>query len=190
MAVGDLNTAIVALQNIMAEDSIHASAWRDTLAMLYIESGKYPQAAQLAANVVRKDTTNRKYMEILARALQAGGKIQEATAYYERLRQMSGDPTYDYQVASMNFSAGKYEQSEAFITKIFNTPKIDTAHILLFSNDGSGQRVPLKAAALNLQGSLKARQKKIGEAQRSFEDAIRLDTAFTIAKQNLEALGK
>lgn len=189
MALGDYIAAIQATHSLLARDSSQTQYY-DTLAMLYYRSGSYPQAAQVAVLMLQKNPKSQKYLEVLARSYQAGGKIDQAAHYYQQLRELTGDPNYDYQLASLNYNAGRMDQAEAIINKIFSTPQIDTAHVKLYTDNGAEQVVHLKAAALNILGSIKYRQRKPDEARQAFTQALQIDSSFELAKNNLKNTGE
>lgn len=183
----DYTTAISAAHSILVRDP-SKTEYYDSLLMLYFESARYPQAVDLASYMLQKFPDNQKYLEVMARSFQSAGKYQQAEQVFKRLREVTSDPNYDYQLATMFFNAGDMKQAETYAQILLKTPKIDTSTVKLLSGQVGEQKIPLTAAIYNLIGSVRYRERNISAARDAFEKALSIDSSFYLAKENLSKL--
>jgi tetratricopeptide (TPR) repeat protein len=187
---GDVGTAIHAMQSVLAWDSTRTGCY-DTLAVLYFHSQNFPQAIQAAQVILDKDTKNVKLLQIAAHSYQFLGRHDLAIAYYAKLEEIKPDPLVYYELASSNFYVRDFEKVKSYSDKIMADKRSDTTKVNISFNQGRDQQdVPVKAATLNLLGTLEMNRDKKQEAVENYKKALEIFPDFGLAKQNLDYLNK
>ncbi len=187
---GDMGTAIHSMHSLLARDSSQFKYY-DTLGVLYFQSNNYPQAIQAAQNVLEKDTSNLKMVELSARAYQAIGEFELAMPFFVRVAKLGNNPEALYQLGVCQFYMQQFDAAEQSVNKVIADPKTKEAELIIgFNNNSRRQQAPLLAAAYNMLGSIKYQQGNSAAARENFGKAIAIYPEFELPKENLEKLKK
>jgi tetratricopeptide (TPR) repeat protein len=182
----DVNVAINALQNILAETHDNNTVLlKDTLAMLYFASKSYYSALVLSKEVYKINSSNIIALARAAECYQNLGEIKNAITDYEIVTPVLKSPYYYYQLAACQYGLKRYIECEASINKVLadsNSNKIAVSFIL---PNGNEQQVPASAGALNMAAIMKMDAKNYALAKTYLERALKLYPDFEGAQQNL-----
>jgi len=184
---GDLNTAIVAVQYIIASDPSEAH-WNDTLARLYFNAGQYFIAKNIAEDLLKADPKNQTMLAIAAYGNKNLGMSKEAIGYFEELFAESKNPGHLYELITLQFGLKRYGEAAENINNLLEMPdavKMKTSVVL---PDNNVQEVPLNAAALNIKGVIALEMGNYEAAEQFFKEALEVMPEFALAKQNLSVM--
>jgi tetratricopeptide (TPR) repeat protein len=188
----DMATAVNAAYYILAQNPDDV-AWKDTLAGLYFSMQAFPQALQLSSEVLAKQPDNRRMLELQAIAFQAVGDAKSSLEMYEKLHKLTRSLYHLYQIAVLQYGLKRVGECEASLDQIIAAPEAanETINITSGSNARPLRRdVKLKAAALNVKGVLFKDKGDKANAKKLFEEALKIEPEFELAKNNMEELDK
>ncbi|MEP7109496.1 MAG: CDC27 family protein [Ferruginibacter sp.] len=183
---GDASTATIALNYYLTEQGSNAN-YADTLAMLYMQQGAFPQCYYWAQKrlQVKPDDTN--LMELKGICLDKLQQPKEAIDVFEKLFKKTQSPYHAYKLMELQYGIKRLteclETAQAAEKLTFQPTFIMTYNV--------GQQVGrtyLQAGIYNIHGLTLYDLDKKAEAKTYFEKALSLDTSFVLAKQNLAAL--
>lgn len=188
----DMAAAVNAVYYILAQNP-DDMAWKDTLAGLYFSMQAFPQALQLSAEVLAKQPDNRRMLELQAIAFQAVGDAKSSLEMYEKLHKLTRSLYHLYQIAVLQYSLKRVGECETSLEQIISAPEAQTETISITAGTNARpirQEVKLKAAALNVKGVLvKDKGDKAG-AKKLFDEALKIEPEFELAKNNIDELAK
>jgi tetratricopeptide (TPR) repeat protein len=124
-------------------------------------------------------------LEIAAYSLEQVGALDRALPHYESLHLLTGDNFSLYKSAFLQYSLKRYEEALNSTNMLIKNAKADEK-IGFPKSQTETQEVSIKAAALNLKGMIYLDQGSKSEATSAFQEAIELDPAFDLAKENLK----
>ncbi|MFM2266880.1 MAG: hypothetical protein RL757_321 [Bacteroidota bacterium] len=185
----DLSTAIIAANYIIALEG-DKSAYLDSVAYLY-SVARQTTSCQLVCDRILVNTPEKiDILELKARCLTVENKIFEAIAIYEMLFKKTSDIGFGYTLAKLQL-AGK-RLAEALVTtntllKIPLNPQQPKQAIEPVGDKGETQTVGITAAMQNLRGLIVYQldpTKNQAEAGKCFEEALKLEPNYEVAKQN------
>jgi len=183
---GDANTATIALNYYLLEPG-SSQNYADTLAMLYMQQGAYPQCYYWAQKrlLVKPDDNN--LMELKGICLDKLQQPKEAIDIFEKLFKKTQSPYHAYKLMELQYGIKRLaeclETAQAAEKLTFKPSFVMTYNI--------GQQVGrtyLQAGVYNIHALALYDLDKKAEAKIYFEKALALDSSFVLAKQNLEAL--
>ena len=184
---GDLGVAKNALFTMLALKPENTFL-KDTLAILYFQSQAYVQSILVTNEILDKDPSKISALEIKAVSESALGYAKEALDDYEKLYVKTKNVYHLYQVASLQYQLKRIGECEASIGKILADPKATEQKVAMtIGQRGQQQQVTLKAAAINMKGVLYKEMGKVDLAKTQFEEALKIQTDFVLAKGNLQA---
>lgn len=184
---GDLQTAAVALNEMLLEDTVY-SDWYDTLAVLYYNINNFQPASWYAGKVLEKKPKDLRMMELVAMSEQQLGRPEKVLTAYRALFKATNDFQYLYQSAAVEFSMGNIDNCKNLVDSILHSSNIEKDSIEIQIENDYSQQVPLRAAVYNLQAFLKAREGNLPGAKKDFENALRIYPDFVLAQRNLQDL--
>jgi tetratricopeptide (TPR) repeat protein len=117
--------------------------------------------------------------------LEQVGALDRALPHYESLHLLTGDNFSLYKSAFLQYSLKRYEEALNSTNMLIKNAKSDEK-IGFPKSQTETQEVSIKAAALNLKGMIYLDQGSKSEATSAFQEAIELDPAFDLAKENLK----
>ncbi len=185
---GDLGVAKNALFTMLALKPENTFL-KDTLAILYFQSQAYVQSILVTNEILDKDPSKISALEIKAVSESALGYSKEALDDYEKLYAKTKNVYHLYQVASLQYQLKRVGECELSIGKILADPKANEQKVAMtIGQRGQQQEVVLKAAAINMKGVLYKELGKLDMAKVQFEEALKIQADFVLAKGNLQAL--
>jgi tetratricopeptide (TPR) repeat protein len=188
----DINSASIAIQTLLAIDSVRNAQYRDSLLLIYYGAGAYPQALLLANDLVKeigreKDTM---LLNIMAVSSETIGEFDDALKSYQALYAASGKADQLYQIAAIQFKLKKVDECKQTMAKLLQDPKLKETKVLFTYREGQEQNVALEAAVYNMEGVLNIQDEKYAEAVASFKKALTIEPEFMQAQINLQALSE
>ena len=183
----DFISAIAHIHAYLALDSTRTGL-RDTLSELYLVTGQANQALILAQERLKENPKDTSALQIAALASVQLNRLQEAFNYYQQLVSSTGNVRYMWDFATLLWQMQRYGDLIVVTDQIIQNPASRTQTVKLRISPTTEQNVPLVAAAWNLKGAAQQRLKHYEEAQKSYEEALKLVPDFLLPKQNLDQL--
>jgi tetratricopeptide (TPR) repeat protein len=185
----DLQTATTALYTALALKPDRKDL-RDSLALIYFAAEKYGQANALAEDLLKENPKRNDLLEMAAVSKQSLGLVKESLANYEALHAVDKNPFYLYQIATLQYQLKRYGECVASLDQIIADDQATKQNVTIRSQNGQGQNVPMKAAALNVKGIVALELNQDEVAKDNFAKAIELFPDFSLAKGNLNMLAQ
>lgn len=185
----DLQAATSALYNAIALKPERTDLL-DSLTYLYFAAERYGQVYLLGEDILKKDDKRNEIREMVAIAKQSLNMTKEALADYEKLYAASKELQFLYQMATLQYQLKRYGECIASLDQIIANPESANKQIAIKNQDGSGQNVPMKAAAHNVKGICAMEVSQDDAARDNFNEAIKLFPDFALAKNNLNYLNQ
>lgn len=162
----------------------------DSLTYLYFAAERYGQVFLLGEDILKRDEKRNEIREMVAIAKQSLNMTKEALADYEKLYASSKELHFLYQVATLQYQLKRYGECVASLDQIIANSESANKQIVIKNQDGSGQNVPMKAAAHNVKGICAMELNQDEAAIDNFNEAIKIFPDFTLAKNNLNFLNQ
>ncbi|MEB2777080.1 tetratricopeptide repeat protein [Algoriphagus sp. D3-2-R+10] len=156
----------------------------EMLGSLYYEAGQAMSAALVSMDVLKVNDKSITSLEIAAYSLEQVGALEKSLPYFESLYLLSGDNFSLYKSGFIQYSLKKYPEALNSMNMLVKNAKPEDK-VGFPKSQTETQEVSMKAAALNLKGMIYLDQGSKVEAKAAFEEAISLDPAFDLAKENL-----
>lgn len=188
LGYGDPLVAIQAVYYQLAKEPT-SLALRDTLATLYFNTRLYFAGVQVAKEVLTKEPNNTKMLELVALSYQAQNLSKESLEAYERLYPLTKNVFHLYQIATLQYSLQRYGECNLTVGALLTDAESEKQKVSITAGQKT-QQVMIKAAAVNLKGVVLMEQKEYASAQQQFEEALKLQADFELAKNNLDAAKK
>ncbi len=186
---GDYTTAIAATYHLMALDPADASL-KDTLASLYFGARSWAQAMTLGREILTTQPENAKMLQLVAISEENLGRAKEALEAYEKVYAQTKLPFHLYKVAVLQYGLQRLGECQNTLGMVIFAPDADKAKVTLPVNQQQQQEVNLKAAAFYIRGLVSLDQKEVALARQAFQEAVRLEPNFVLARRSLDELNK
>lgn len=191
---GDPNVALYALYYELAQKPEDV-ALKDSLASLYLQLGAYRQSILVGREILAVQPENRKMLELLSLSHEAIGAVKEALDYSERLYKLNGSATQLYKIGTQQYALKRYGECMGTIQQLLNHPQINTEKVTITiprtqQTPETRQEISLKAAAYNIRGAVQVDQKELEAARDSFNEALKVEPTFQLAKSNLDEINR
>ena len=188
LASGDLGTAIIALNYYITEQGSN-NPYADTLTLLYMQQGAYPQCYYWADKRLQVKPDDNSLLEMKGICLDKLQQPKEAIVIFEKLYAKTKSPFHGYKLMELQYSIKRLE--ECLVTansaeKLQFKPEF----VMTYNVGDQVGRTYLQAGIFNIHALALYDLNKKPEAKAYFEKAVALDSNFVLAKQNLEALNK
>lgn len=186
IASGDVTTATTALNYYITEkgsDNVYA----DTLAMLYMQQGAFPQSYYWANKRLEKNPADNTLLELKAVALEKLQQPKQAIDIFERLFIKTQSPYHAYKLMELQYGIKRLNeclQTAEQAEKLTYKPE----YIMTYTAGQQTGRTYLQAGIYNIHALALYDLDKKAAAKTYFEKALMLDSTFVLAKQNLETL--
>lgn len=183
----DVTTAVVALNGLLAQNS--ASIYTDTLAQLYFNTNAPTSCLSIIEPLLVKGDTTQQRLEWAAYSYQAIGKNLEALDCFNRMISDTPHVSHLYEIAYLQFIGKGYEPFTQTVQKFYAQP-IDTLNtpVVLVRAEQLSQPVNVYAAMLHLEALYLVHAQEKERAIATYEQCLKIQPNFTLAKQNLQAL--
>jgi tetratricopeptide (TPR) repeat protein len=129
-------------------------------------------------------------LEIKAASEQSIGLIKDALDSYEKLFLRTKSLFHQYQVAVLQYQLKRYGECNANVEQILKNEKSASERVSITTNQNESQEVSLKAAAFNIRGVMLMEGKRDEEAKYNFEEALKVQPDFGLAKNNMALVSK
>lgn len=160
------------------------------LCYYYLENNKFAQSLFVSADLLSRSADNLDALRMNAISLENMGLRDRAITQWESLYLKTNDITVLYQVSMLQFDLESYHECLTNIDIMLKNADAKTTKLSFAKNDKENQDITLEAAAYNMKGMV---HKKLGqktEAKSQFDQALKLEPEFSVAKQNLAELNQ
>jgi predicted Zn-dependent protease len=189
MRYGDYDAARYTLYTLLAKHPENIS-YLDSLIRIYFVTQNWAQCILSGTDYMSKDTTNVGVMEMMAISNSNLSRNKDALDLYEKIYRRSGQLYHAYQIAVHQYIMQRYGECAVMIDQIVNDTASVTELINIDIEKGQGQKVPIRASALNLRGVMLKEINMPAKAKENFEAALKLAPDFVLAKNNIEEMKK
>jgi tetratricopeptide (TPR) repeat protein len=183
---GDASTATIALNYYLAEQGNNPD-YADTLAMLYMQQGAYPQCYYWVQQRLQLKPDDKNLMELKGICLDKLQQPKEAIDVFEKLFKATQSPYHAYKLMELQYGIKRLNEcleTAQAAEKLTYKPSF----IMSYNVGQQVGRTYLQAGVYNIHALALYDLDKKTEAKIYFEKALAMDTSFLLAKQNLEAL--
>lgn len=181
----DFASAAYALNQVIVLKP-EVSAYKDTLAYIYVELGGNVQALSVAKDVLSTNPNNASILEVSAMSQESLGLYKEALDDYEKLFKLTNKPYHLYKIASMQYVLKRFGECTATINGLLKSTEAEKEKITINMDRGQRQEVPMKAALFNMLGMVAYEVNDLTNAKNNFNEALKLEPNFALAKGNLD----
>jgi tetratricopeptide (TPR) repeat protein len=183
--MGDVNAAIGACHLILADDSTRTNFY-DSLVQLYINTSLDGSGFLAARQSLKYRPDNDTITGIAARLAEKLGMADTAIVFYRRTYLLNKDLENLYNIAQLQYNTGKDHEAEQTVDLVLKDPGCDAMHVYISSENTEIQKVPMRAACLNIKAMLFMVMGSKEVALRYLDDALKIAPDFRIAKKNKE----
>lgn len=184
---GDYDVAKDALYDLIIEypenDSIIFS-----LAYFYFENQKYTSCAVVCNDLLSRNGKNEVALEMSGVSYENLNILDRALQYYETLFLLTNNTVTLYKMASLQFDLKRYAEVLANADILLTKPEAETLKVVFNDEKEQPQEYSLRAALFNLKGMVYSAQADKVNAKKFFEESIKVEPGFLLAKKNLAAL--
>jgi tetratricopeptide (TPR) repeat protein len=184
----DFSTAIVAAQLILVEDST-LLLYADTLPELYAATNNIMACNDATAAAIKRNPTSERLLLIKALCAEQIGDVAEQMSTYNQLYSINKKPEYLYRITAAHFGTGNFKAVENNLKELDQLALTTKDSIDFMISESEKQKVPLKAALLNMRAIMAAQKDRdMASAKKYFEAAIREFPDFIVAKEYYKRL--
>lgn len=190
LLLGDLETATYALHGIIAANP-NGAQYTDTLAVVYLKRGFYPQAQQLIKPLYNI-TANNTRAEILAICAGQLGQPTEAINLYKNLYLTTKNNNFGFELLKLEYGIKRLTEAQLTAKTLLEAlPDSDKTTLRVPKQDNkTAQEITLKAGVHYLLGSIYFDLNDKAAAQTQFELAVALNKDYELAQNALQFLTK
>lgn len=178
--------AIYAMLALKPEDT----SMKDSLALIYYNLSSYVPCILLGREILEKNKNNPTILEITAASERNMGLLQESLDRYQALYGITNSVFHLFQIASVQFDMQKYDDCKMTLDRVISNPDSEKQQVLMQSQQGGQQPVPVKAAAYNMHGIICMTNKDPQNALSFIDKALQTYPEFELAKLNKDAIQK
>ena len=183
---GDLNSAITALNYYISEQGSN-STYTDTLAMLYMQQGGYPQCFYWVEQRMVGKPEDNTLLEMKGICLDKLQQPKEAIVVYEKLFGKTKSPFHAYKLMELQY--GIKRLAECIVTaNAAERLQYKPEYVMSYNVGEQTGRTYLQAGVFNIHALALYDLDQKAEAKSYFAKAVALDSNFVLARQNLEAV--
>lgn len=186
MQTGDLNSAVVALNYYITEQGT-STPYADTLAMLYMQEGSYPQCYYWADLRLKANPEDKGLLEMKGICLEKLQQPKEAITIFEKLYGKTQSPYHAYKLMELQYSIKRLAECIATANSAERL-QFKPEFTMTYNFGEQVGRTYLQAGIFNIHGLALYDLDRKAEGKAYFEKAVALDSNFALARQNLEAM--
>lgn len=186
LSAGDLGSAIVALNYYLNEKGEN-TPYTDTLALLYMQQGLYPQCLYWAEKRLKTNPENISLLEMKGVCLDKLHQQKEAIDIFEPLFKKTQNPYYGYKLLELQYNIKRLNECLATAEaaeKLTYKPE----YTMMYNYGEQTGRTYLQAGVYNIHGLALYASDQKESAKKYFEKALALDSSFALAKENLQTI--
>ncbi|MEO7769129.1 MAG: hypothetical protein ABIS01_16985 [Ferruginibacter sp.] len=186
VASGDANTATIALNYYLSEQGNNDS-YADTLAMLYMQQGAYPQCYYWAQKRLQLKPNDNNLQELKGICPDKLHQTIVAIDIFDKLFKKTQSPYYAHKLMELQYGIKRLAEC---VETALAAEKLEyrQSFIMTYNFGQQAGRTYLQAGVYNIHALALYDLDKKKEAKAYFEKALALDSSFVLARQNLEAL--
>jgi tetratricopeptide (TPR) repeat protein len=191
----DIGSAIMAGNYVVTLEG-DKSTYLDSLAYLYLAVNQIESCQIVCEKILKHEPAKLSIVELKGRCLIAENRVFDAIAAYEMLFTKTNNIAFGFALARLQYTGKRLAEALATANMALKLnaeddkkEKLNVAEVA--GNKGQTQPIFIKAALHNLRGLIvydldpNANKK---EATTCFEEALKLEPAYILAKQNKETL--
>jgi tetratricopeptide (TPR) repeat protein len=191
----DIGSAIMAGNYVVTIEG-DKSTYLDSLAYLYLAANQVESCQIVCERILKNDPEKLSIVELKGRCLVAENRVFDAITAYEMLFRKTNNIAFGFALARLQYTGKRLAEALATTNKalILNgeddkKAKMNVTEVA--GNKGQTQPIFIKAALHNLRGLIvydldpNANKK---EAATCFEEALKLEPTYILAKQNKETV--
>jgi tetratricopeptide (TPR) repeat protein len=191
----DIGAAIMAGNYVVSIEG-DKSTYLDSLAYLYLAANQIQSCQIVCERILKNEPEKLSIVELKGRCLIADNRVFDAIAAYETLFKKTNNISFGFALARLQYTGKRLAEALATVNSALTLKaeddkqaKVNVSEVS--GNKGQTQSVFIKAAMHNLRGLIvydldpNANKK---EAASCFEEALKLEPAYILAKQNKETL--
>ena len=186
IASGDGTAAATALNYYLSEPGSNI-AYADTLAMLYMQQGAFPQCYYWANKRLEANPGNNTLLELKGICLDKLQQPKEAIDIFEKLFAKTKSPYHAYKLMELQYGIKRLAECLA-TAETAEKLAFKPEYIMTYNVGQQTGRTFLQAGVYNIHALALYDLDKKPEAKIYFEKALALDSTFALAKQNLDAM--
>jgi tetratricopeptide (TPR) repeat protein len=183
---GDIITAISSLNYYISEQNGN-TPYADTLAMLYMQQGAFPQCYYWADKRLTLKPEDIALMEMKAMCLDKLNQPTEAITLFDKLFKKTNNPFHAYKLMELQYGLKRLLECLG-TAQAAEKLQFKPEYVIPYSVGEQQGRTYLQAGIFNIHALALYDLDKKPEAKMYFEKALQLDSNFVLAKQNLEAM--
>lgn len=188
MNTKDYQTAIVAAQLILINDSTQI-LYADTLPELYAATNNIMACNDAATAALLRSPKSERLLLLKALCAEQLGKVEEQMSIYNQLYAINKKAEYLYRITATHFGTGNFKAVENNLKELDELAITSKDSIDFMLSETEKQKVPLKAALLNMRAIMAAQKDRdMLSAKKYFEAAIREFPDFIMAKEYYKRL--
>jgi tetratricopeptide (TPR) repeat protein len=183
---GDLGSAVVALNYYINEKGSN-TPYADTLALLYMQQGFYPQCLYWADKRLITNSENNSLLEMKGVCLDKLRQPKEAIEIFEKLFKKTQNPYHAYKLLELQYNIKRLTECLATAEaaeKLTYKPE----YTMTYNYGEQTGRTYLQAGVYNIHALALYSSDKKAEAKKYFEKALEMDSTFALAKENLQTI--
>lgn len=184
----DINIARAAIYNLIAIDPTDASLL-DSLAYMYYEYQQYTSCLLVSLDILKGNPDHLAALEMSGVSYEQLGLKDKALVAYESIYLRNNSVYTLYKVAVIQLDLGRHGESITNAGILLDKEETKETKVS-FNTDNGQQQVSLEAAVYNLKGLIELSQENKEAARTSFNEALRIEPEFAMAKNNLADLDK
>jgi tetratricopeptide (TPR) repeat protein len=191
----DIGSAIMAGNYVVTLEG-DKSPYLDSLAYLYLAANQIESCQIVCEKILKYEPAKLSIVELKGRCLIAENRVFDAIAAYEMLFKKTNNIAFGFALARLQYTGKRLAEALATANTALKLnaeddkkEKLNVAEVA--GNKGQTQPIFIKAALHNLRGLIvydldpNANKK---EATTCFEEALKLEPSYILAKQNKETL--
>jgi tetratricopeptide (TPR) repeat protein len=186
LVTGDVNTAITALNYYITEQGSN-NPYADTLAMLYMQQGSFPQCYYWADKRLAARPDDNGLLEMKGICLEKLQQPKEAIVAFEKLYAKTKSPYHAYKLMELQYSIKRLAECIATANSAEQL-QYKPEYTMTYNVGDQVGRTYLQAGVFNIHGLALYDLDRKAEGRAYFEKAVALDSNFVLARQNLEAI--
>lgn len=183
----DINSAIAEVNAVLAFDTTD-QAVIDTLSRLYFIMGNSFGAYKLAGKLEDKSNDHK---VILAESAMQLGHSEDAKKYFLELNKIDStgeNISNKYKLATLHFNDEEFKEAIQLLGEITKNENSSKQATRVNMENGAFQDVSLYAASWNFAGFIQSLVQDFDTAEEYYDEAIRAQPNFILAKNNKERL--
>ena len=186
IASGDATAATTALNYYLSEQGSN-NIYGDTLAMLYMQQGAFPQCYYWAQKRLESKPDDNTLLELKGICLDKLQQPKEAIDIFEKLFKKTQSPYHAYKLMELQYSIKRLAECVATATSAERL-QYKPDFVMSYNVGDQVGRTYLQAGVYNIHALALYDLDRKAEAKTYLEKAIALDSNFVLARQNLEAI--